>query len=495
MAQKKHEKALWWVKRDFRLVDNEAFSRALSESDEVLPCFSYEPLLLNGPDWGLFHTYALHQAQTSLRKNLQAFGSELYVSRKPIITMFEEIQTFYDFSALYVYEETGLTHTFERDKEVAAWCKTNGVAFIEIRNSGVVRRLKSRDDWARLFKTFMAIPQAHISRTLPLAATAKEKAAMIPDPSSEELGIAVLSKDLPVISEASAHVMLHDFLTNRSHGYSGGISAMNRAVTHSSHLSVHLAWGTISLKHVFNATENARNEMKEFSNDYQWQRSLTSFKSRLYWYAHFVQKLEDEVEIELHPQNRAFEGTLPYLSGDEAAGRLYAWEHGMTGFPMIDASMRYFRTYGWLNFRSRSMVASFALHALRIEWRTVMYRLAPFMIDYVPGIHVSQVQMQAGLTGGNTIRIYSPMKQMADHDPHARFIKENIPELAAFSAEEIADFQNKELGSYPKPIIDFKEETKIMKDALYGIKKSEYGRQEAERVYQKHGSRMWRGKR
>ena len=74
---------------------------------------------------------------------------------------------------------------------------------------------------------------------------------------------------------------------------------------------------------------------------------------------------------------------------------------------------------------------------------------------------------------------------------HVSF-KENVDELVAFSAADIADFQAKELGGYPRPIIDFAQETKIMKDALYAIKKSAYGREEAERVYQKHGSRRKR---
>jgi deoxyribodipyrimidine photo-lyase len=487
---KKFEKSLWWVKRDFRLVDNQAFSQALTESDEVLPCFSYEPLLLQGPDWGLFHTYGLWQAQISLRKNLQNFGCDLYVSTKDIIATFEAIHSFYNFTAVYAHEETGLQHTFDRDLQVAAWCKEKGIAFIEVRNNGVVRTLKSRDVWQASFKTYIQAPKAVIPKALTLSNELKNITGAISNPTKKLLGITSLSESLPLISEAAAHAMLADFLSVRSQGYSGGISGMNKAVTHSSHLSVHLAWGTISLRYVFQATEKARKEASAFSASYQWQRSLTSFKSRLYWHAHFIQKLEDEVTMEFFVQNNAFEGTLPCVEGEELQKRLTAWEQGITGFPMIDASMRYFRTYGWLNFRSRSMVASFALHALRIDWKTVMYRMAPFMIDYVPGIHVPQIQMQAGITGSNTIRVYSPMKQMKDHDPEAFFIKSVITELEGFSAEEIVSFEQKTLGTYPRPIIDFKQETKIMKDSLYGIKKSPAGRTAAKRVYQKHGSRF-----
>ena len=149
---KKYERSIWWVKRDFRLIDNDAFSLALCESQEVLPAFCYEPLLLNGPDWGKFHTYSLLQAQASLRKNLQAFGSALYVSEEEAIETFEKIRLSYDFSAIYAHEETGLAHTFARDKNVATWCASKGIRFIEVRNNGIIRKLKTRDAWEGKFK-------------------------------------------------------------------------------------------------------------------------------------------------------------------------------------------------------------------------------------------------------------------------------------------------------------------------------------------------------
>jgi deoxyribodipyrimidine photo-lyase len=193
--------------------------------------------------------------------------------------------------------------------------------------------------------------------------------------------------------------------------------------------------------------------------------------------------------MEHHPQNRIYEGTLPYVEGEELATRLQAWKTGNTGYPAIDAAMRYYQINGWLNFRSRAMIVSFACHALRIPWQVIVYELAPFMMDYVPGIHVAQIQMQAGVTGTNVIRVYSPMKQMEDKDPDATFIKSQIPELREFSADAIANFQDVSLGTYAAPIIDFKLETKIMKDALYSLKKTPDGRAESKKVYRKHGSR------
>lgn len=259
-----------------------------------------------------------------------------------------------------------------------------------------------------------------------------------------------------------------------------------------SRLSVHLAWGTLSLRTVFHATQKRMNELPTDGSATQWRRSLRAFQSRLFWHSHFVQRLEDAVWIEHAPINPAFSEGLPVVTGAEAALRLDAWRSGTTGFPAIDAAMRYYRATGWLNFRSRAMVTSFAVHALRLPWQTIVYELARLMIDYVPGIHVSQVQMQTGVTGINTIRVYSPMKQQADHDPEALFIKRWIPELTQYSAAEIAKFQSIDLSPYRAPLIDFKQETKLMKDVLYAVKKSEIARLESLGVYQKHGSRKRR---
>ena len=290
------------------------------------------------------------------------------------------------------------------------------------------------------------------------------------------------------MGERAAAETLRSFLYVRGGAYSGGISSMITAPTACSRLSIHFAWGTLTLRQAWQASENRLSNL-DFETAVLWRRSLPKFQSRLYWHAHFVQKLEDEVTLEQFPANSVFHNSLPVVKDTECTKRLIAWQTGTTGFPAIDAAMRYYRKYGWLNFRSRAMITSFAVHALRLPWQLVQYELAKFMIDYVPGINTTQVQMQTGVTGINTIRVYSPLKQMQDHDPEAIFIKQHIPELSSFTAEEITQFTERPLGIYPRPIIDFKIETKIMKDVLYSLKKSPTGRIVSKQVNQKHGSR------
>ena len=135
------------------------------------------------------------------------------------------------------------------------------------------------------------------------------------------------------------------------------------------------------------------------------------------------------------------------------------------------------------------MVVSFAVYGLNLSWRTIHPPLARIFLDYEPGIHLSQLQMQAGVVGINTIRVYSPTKQIIDQDPDCRFIKKWVPELAEFSAEDIISYETKPLGDYPAPIVDFKQTSKAMKDQIFTIRKSDAGKEASAEVLEKHGSR------
>jgi deoxyribodipyrimidine photo-lyase len=485
-------RAIWWVKRDFRLYDNAALCRALAECQRVMPVYVFEPLVFEGPDWGQPHAQAIHDGVTSLRKNLQHHGSDLVVRRGPILTIFDELYRAAPFTHLYAHEETGLAHTYARDKAVQQWCRDRGVAFVEVPTNGVIRGLKDRDHWQSLFATHMNLPLRPIPKAELKARADVSGFDVLPGriPSLKTLGY-ISNNQLRAVSEKQAHDTLQDFLRVRAHAYSGGISSMNTAPTACSRLSVHLAWGTISLATVLRATRAKASAVTRQPDESaaRVKKSLRKFESRLYWHSHFVQKFEDEVEMEQRPVNAVFATGLPYVTGAEHDARLVAWRTGQTGFPAIDAAMRCYAATGWLTFRSRAMITSFATHALRLPWQTIVYELAQLMHDYVPGIHVAQVQMQAGVTGTNTIRVYSPQKQLEDQDPDCVFVKTWVPELAGVSAAAIRQHHTEPVAGYCAPIIDFAAETKIMKDALYAKKKSSSGRHHAKRVYQKHGSR------
>ena len=160
--------------------------------------------------------------------------------------------------------------------------------------------------------------------------------------------------------------------------------------------------------------------------------------------------------------------------------------------PMIDACMRSLTATGWLNFRMRAMLMSFASYHLWLHWRKPSLHLASLFTDYEPGIHYSQSQMQSGTTGINAIRIYNPIKQGIDHDPEGIFIRKWIPELKNITTDIIhTPWKNPLLmNEYPMPIVDESKARKSASEKIYGIRKNNSTHKDtAKKIFIKHGSR------
>ncbi|CAN5592809.1 hypothetical protein BH11PLA2_BH11PLA2_14620 [soil metagenome] len=269
------------------------------------------------------------------------------------------------------------------------------------------------------------------------------------------------------VSEADAHATLADFLTRRGRWYLCGVSSPNTAFTAGSRLSVQLAWGTITARQVWHAV---RERLKDLDPDDpqspRWKQSLEAFVSRLHWRDHFSQRLESEPEMEfrsIHPNYR----DIPY-ENDE---RLHtAWREGSTGYPLVDAVMRCLAATGFVNFRMRAMVTSFACHVLHLDWRLIHPHLARVFRDYDPGIHLSQLQMQAGVVGWNTIRVYNPTKQLADWDADGQFVKRWLRELKTIPVERIVN--GEQLPGYQSPVVPLAERARLMTSLLYSIRRT-----------------------
>ena len=167
---------------------------------------------------------------------------------------------------------------------------------------------------------------------------------------------------------------------------------------------------------------------------------------------------------------------------------------------MVDACMRYLRTNRWINFRMRAMLTSFASYHLWLDWRRTSVFLARQFTDYEPGIHYSQIQMQSGTTGINSVRIHSPIKQVQDQDPTGEFIKRWVPELRDVPLNHMAQphlmtsdeqrLNGCRIGrDYPGPIVDHRTAVSEAKRKVYASRKADGAKQESKAILQRHGSR------
>ena len=488
---------LVWLKRDLRIDDHEALATA-SATGTCVVLYVYEPDIYATPEFDPSHHHFIDESLAELEAALAARGGRLTFRAGAMPAVLEDLHREIEIESIHSHEETGSAVTYARDRRVRAWSRSRGIPWFEYAQTGVVRRLPSRDGWAKRWEARMTRPLIAAPARVATAAIAHGERRTLAD-------LGVIDRPKPEALRGGSHnaeALLASFLNERGVDYRKGMSSPVSAWEACSRLSPYLANGTISMKRVYRATVARERDVRARKADGEaldarWLGALSSFAGRLHWHCHFMQKLEDQPSLEFENQARAYDGLR---ENDFDAERFAAWCAGATGYPMIDACMRALHRTGWINFRMRAMLMSFASYHLWLHWRPTAVYLGSQFLDFEAGIHYPQSQMQSGTTGINTLRMYSPTKQVLDHDPGGTFVRRFVPELERVPAEYIAEPHTMPpivaatLGfrigiDYPLPIVDHKAAISQAKERIYAVRRSGAAKSEATAVYIKHGSR------
>ncbi len=458
---------LLWFRRDLRLSDNEIVTLSCADNAEVLPCFIIDPWFYEQAEVGKARVKFLFESLEDLDRNLRARGSQLYLFEGNSLNVIQEL-TYQliqksDRPKLFLNHDVQVRYGIERDRQIINFYQQHNLSFYQRLNNFLETNGDRTDEWMEKYYSYLRQPL---------------------HPIPERINTPQIQLDIPQLTfsqlkqkysqfwetentyfnggEIQAIATLDSFLDSRFQGYHWKISRpwqTQQGAT--SHLSPHLAFGTISVRQVYQRTKKRATEL---ANNPKAQFSLKAFRDRLRWHDSFTQRLYNHPELVDTNRYPEFDEYYSPAELDEKKQELFtAWKEGQTGFPLVDASMRQLKTMGWMNFRMRAMCATFLCINCGISWYHGAENYMRYLVDGDLAIDNWQWQMQAGVTNplSDTFRIYNPNKNLEEKDGDLKFIYYWVPELRGYSLSEILTGAYLNEGPYPAPILDWAQTRKV----------------------------------
>ncbi len=458
-------KSLVWFRRDLRDFDHAALYHALKTSKEVYCAFVFDTEILdkleNKQDRRVEFIW---ESVRELKTALQSHGGDLIVRHGLASETIPALALELNINAVFTnhdYEPGAVS----RDEKVAQQLTKNNIAFDDFKDQVIFEKDEILSLNNKPYSVFSPYKNAHLKKLndfylkpYPVDSYIHNLAKIAPTDlkSLEALGFARTNLSVMRLPTGmSGGKQLFEDFAERMHQYK---DARNfPAVKGVSYLSVHLRFGTVSIRHL------ARQARDRANNDSQSIGSQT-WLNELIWRDFYFQILHH------HPQvaaGKAFRPEFEHLAFPNNAAFFKAWCEGKTGYPLIDAAMRQINQTGYMHNRLRMVAASFLVKDLLIDWRWGERYFAEHLIDFDLSANNGGWQWAAstGCDAQPWFRIFNPITQSEKFDGAGKFIRKYVTELSQCSDKEIhapwliPPLRQQSIGvvigkDYPAPIIE-----------------------------------------
>ncbi|MEQ9404910.1 MAG: deoxyribodipyrimidine photo-lyase [Cyclobacteriaceae bacterium] len=412
--------SIHWFRRDLRIEDNAALYHALKGPDPVQCVFIFDTEILTKlQEKKDARVEFIHQEISRLNSELKQRGSSLDVRIGKPLDVWKQLTKDYDASHVYANRDYE-PYARERDKAISQFLESKGIPFTTKKDQVIFEKdeVLKKDGtpytvytpYSRIWKEKLndfylkAYPSGKINNWNPT-----EPKAI---PSLKEIGFHPVGIEFPDRNIPEPIV--------KDYHHSRDIPAQ-RGTTR---LSLHLRFGTISIRHLTRSTKDLN---AKYLNELIWR----DFYQAILW--HFPHVMDNNF-------SRKYD-RIEWRNNEEEFNR---WCMGMTGYPIVDAGMRELNSTGFMHNRVRMIVASFLTKHLLIDWRWGEAYFAEKLLDFDLASNNGGWQWAAG-TGVDAapyFRIFNPYSQTNRFDPKLEYIKKWIPELNSHD--------------YPDPIVDHK---------------------------------------
>ncbi|MCO5211354.1 MAG: DNA photolyase family protein [Caldilinea sp.] len=416
--------AIWWVRRDLRLVDNQALTAALYQGGAVLPVFVVDPALLNSPYVGERRTAFLFGGLRALATALAERGGRLIVRHGDPATVLAALC--HESGANAVYAESDVSpYATARDRRVAAALPvplhlTGGLTIREpaatLKDDGTPYTVYT--PYSRRWRSHPPVRRSDILA----AARALETPAAIASDALLEATAPESAVFMP--GEEEAKRRLRAFVAGPQAPIHGYANSRNRPdLEGTSQLSPYLRFGMISAR----MAALAAYEAGDNATTREAREGADTWLAELIWRDFYISILHHFP----HVRRGSFRPEYDAIAWANDEAHFTAWCTGQTGYPIVDAAMRQLAATGWMHNRSRMIVASFLVKDLLIDWRWGERWFMQQLLDGDPAANNGGWQWTAG-TGTDAapyFRVFNPVSQGQKFDPDGAYIRRWVPEL------------------------------------------------------------------